>query len=260
MTRSERGMYYGVTFLLLTRKAWDTKRRIDVPQTPQTMMREWVRILLACEAEAGTVSGQNEPATVRVYERLRGQLSRLVGVGSFHALASRALTLAKSISPGLGTVAVGADGYMFGLSEVESKTDWNPDSGGVILIAQLLGLFLTLLGDAATLQLIEDLRSQLEITAQRAAPADGTTVLGAAALETTEALEALLQEIDRLRSVSERLETMADKHAGMEDGLVSVAGNIRSIAAVLDVFTLIRSKSEALQENPPGEPSTRYLM
>jgi hypothetical protein len=43
--------------------------------------------------------------------------------------------------------------------------------------------------------------------------------------------------------VSEHIEALADKHPGMEDGLVSVAGNIRSIATVLDVFTLIRSKA-----------------
>jgi hypothetical protein len=36
----------------------------------------------------------------------------------------------------------------------------------------------------------------------------------------------------------------------MEQGLVSVAGNIRNIATVLDVFTLIRSKAGGSQEAP----------
>ena len=42
----------------------------------------------------------------------------------------------------------------------------------------------------------------------------------------------LLLEIDRLRSVSERIENLADNHPEMEQGLYSAAGNIRSIATV----------------------------
>ena len=73
------------------------------------------------------------------------------------------------------------------------------------------------------------------------------------------AFDGLLLEIDRLRSVSERIETLADKHPGMEDGLLSVAGNIRSIATVLDVFTLIRSKAPDSQEQAPIPERDRYL-
>jgi len=66
------------------------------------------------------------------------------------------------------------------------------------------------------------------------------------------AFEDLLLEINRLRSVSEHIEALADKHPGMEDGLVSVAGNIRSIATVLDIFTLIRSKAGGPQDEAPN--------
>jgi hypothetical protein len=45
----------------------------------------------------------------------------------------------------------------------------------------------------------------------------------------------------------------------MEDGLVSVAGNIRSIATVLDVFTLIRSKAGGSQEDGPNPETNRYM-
>ena len=65
------------------------------------------------------------------------------------------------------------------------------------------------------------------------------------------AFEDLLREIDQLRSVSERIENLADNHPGMEQGLYSAAGNIRSIATVLDVFTLIRSKAGGPQEETP---------
>jgi nitrogen-specific signal transduction histidine kinase len=73
------------------------------------------------------------------------------------------------------------------------------------------------------------------------------------------AFEDLLLEIDRLRKVSERIEVLADNHPGMEEGLVSVAGNIRSIATVLDVFTLIRSKAGGSQEDAPNLQTNLYM-
>jgi adenylate kinase len=69
----------------------------------------------------------------------------------------------------------------------------------------------------------------------------------------------LMLEIDRLRSVSEHIEKLADRHPGMEQGLYSAAGNIRSIATVLDVFTLIRSKAGGPPEDAPYPQTNRYM-
>jgi hypothetical protein len=140
-----------------------------------------------------------------------------------------------------------------GLGEVESQTDTDQDGdSGVILIAQLLGLFLTFLGEATTLRLIEDLRLQVDVRAESATTPAGTTASAAA-------FEDLLLEIDHLRSVSDRIETLADKHSGMEDGLLNVAGNIRSLATILDVFTLIRSKAGGSQEDAPLPQTNGYV-
>jgi hypothetical protein len=135
--------------------------------------------------------------------------------------------------------------------EVGSESDVDEDGeAGIVLIAQLLGLFLTFLGEATTLRLIEDLRLQADARTELATnPADMTDV-AADGPAMAAAFEDLLREIDRLRSVSDRIETLADEHPGMEQGLVSVAGNIRNIATVLDVFTLIRSKAGGSQEAP----------
>jgi len=73
------------------------------------------------------------------------------------------------------------------------------------------------------------------------------------------AFEDLLLEIGRLRGVGERIEILADKHPDMEDGLVSVAGNIRSIATVLDIFTLIKSKAGGSQEDGPNPETNRFM-
>ena len=230
------------------------------PMLPPHKTRELARSLVASEADAATTPLLSEPATVRVYERLRRQLGAPVGSDGFQALASRALALAKSESPRLSNVQVTPNGGLRGLGEVESEMNADEDGeAGIILIAQLLGLFLTFLGEATTLRLIEDLRLQ----------ADKSTVSGISKADATDSaadgpamaaiFEDLLLEIDRLRSVSERIETLADKHPGMEDGLVSVAGNIRSIATVLDVFTLIRSKAGGSQEDAPDPETNRYM-
>jgi hypothetical protein len=71
--------------------------------------------------------------------------------------------------------------------------------------------------------------------------------------------EDLLLEIDQLRKVSGRIETLAGKHPSMEEGLLSAAGNVRSIATVLDVFTLIRSKAGGPQEDATSLETNRYM-
>jgi hypothetical protein len=66
-------------------------------------------------------------------------------------------------------------------------------------------------------------------------------------------------EIDRLRGVSARIEILAEGHPGMEDGLASVAGNIRNIATILDVFTLIKSKAGGPREETPDLETNVYM-
>jgi hypothetical protein len=227
---------------------------------PPEKTRELARILVASEADAATTSLHSEPATVRVYEKLRRQLGAPVGADGFQALASRALALAKSQSLRLSAVQVTANGGLRGLGEVESQADAGGDGeAGIILIAQLLGLFLTFLGEATTLRLIEDLRLQGYVSTEPVTTTTDATRPEADGPVMAAAFEDLLLEIDRLRNVSEHIETLADKHPGMEDGLVSVAGNIRSIATVLDVFTLIRSKAGGSQEEPTDLKTNRYM-
>ena len=227
---------------------------------PPQKTRDLARSLVASETNANTTSLQAEPATVRVYERLRRQLAASVGADGFQALASRALALAKSESPRLSAVKVTANGGLRGLGEVESQTGEDEDGeAGIILIAQLLGLFLTFMGEATTLRLIEDLRLQVDVGTESARTTADTTASAADGPVMAAAFEDLLVEIDRLRSVSEHIETLADKHAGMEQGLVSVAANIRSIATVLDVFTLIRSKAGGPQDEAPDLQTNRYM-
>jgi hypothetical protein len=227
------------------------------PMAFRQKTHDLARNLVASEADASTVSLQTGPAAVRVYERLRRQLGAPVGVGGFQALASRALALAKSESPQLGAVQIAANGDLRGLGEVESHAQEGGEAG-IILIAQLLGLFLTFLGEATTLRLVEDLRLQVDVRSESATIAEETTPSAVDEAARVAVFEDLLLEIDRLRSVSEHIETLADRHPEMEEGLMSVAGNLRSIATVLDVFTLIRSKAGGSQDTPNLQ-TNRYM-
>jgi hypothetical protein len=210
------------------------------PMLPPTTMRDWARNLLA--SEAVPTSGQTEPATVLIYEKLRRQLCAPVGLDGFRALASRALALAKSEAPMLSAVQVTAEGRLRGLGEPESRTDLAQDGEvGIVFIANLLGLFLTFLGAATTRRLVRDVFPLLE------APTEP---------DTTTPFEIIRQEVGQLRSVSERLASLADRHPAVEDGLVSISENIRNIATILDVFVVIKDR-------PDGNltvQTSKYLM
>ena len=222
--------------------------------------RDLARSLIASETETSTTSLQTEPATARVYEKLRRQLGAPVGADGFHALASRALALAKAESSGLKAVQLAANGALRGLGAAESQMDADEDGdAGINFIAQLLGLFLTFLGEATTLRLLEDLRLQADDNTELATNLADTTDPEVEKLVMSAAFGDLMLEIDRLRSVSDRIENLADHHPGMEQGLYSAAANIRSIATVLDVFTLIRSKAGGPPEDAPYPQSNRYM-
>lgn len=209
---------------------------------PPPMMRDWARDLLASEAVANTTSERAGAATLLIYDKLRRQLCGSLGVDGFYALASRALTLAKSEAPKLSEVQLTAEGSLSGLGEPGSQTDPGQDGEvGVVLIAHLLGLFLTFLGAATTRRLVQDIFPLLE------APTE---------LDTTTPFEIIRQEVNQLRSVSERLASLADQHPGVEDGLMSISVNIRDIATILNVFVIIKDR-------PDGQltvQTSEYLM
>ena len=113
--------------------------------------------LLAYEAAAGKNSEPTESAAFRVCEKLRQPLCSLAGVAGFRSLLSRALALARAEAPSLSTLQVGADGSLKGLDELGPQKDKDMSKeGGAILIAQLLGLLLTFIGEGITIRLVQD--------------------------------------------------------------------------------------------------------
>ena len=119
--------------------------------------RQLAQRLLTYEAVAGENSEPAESAAFRVCAKLRRPLITLAGVAGFRSLLSRALTLARAEAPSLSAVQVTADGSLKGLDELKPQIDKEQArDGGAILIAQLIGLLLTFIGEGLTLRLVQD--------------------------------------------------------------------------------------------------------
>jgi hypothetical protein len=128
------------------------KEIVSLPESRHLAQR-----LLAYEAVAGKNSEPAESAAFRVCAKLRRPLTILAGVAGFRSLLSRALTLATAEAPSLSAVQVTADGSLKGLDELEPQIDkGQARDGGAILIAQLIGLLLTFIGEGLTLRLVQD--------------------------------------------------------------------------------------------------------
>jgi len=125
---------------------------VSIPESRHLAQR-----LLTYEAVAGENSEPAESAAFRVCAKLRRPLITLAGVAGFRSLLSRALTLARAEAPSLSVVQVAADGTLKGLDELEPQIGKEQARDeGAILIAQLLGLLLTFVGEGLTLRMVQD--------------------------------------------------------------------------------------------------------
>ena len=127
------------------------------PATPNTLAL--ARRLLDYEAALGTPSQGGLPTAFGVCEKLRRPLTALAGTAGFHSLLSRALTLAKRESPALAAIQVKADGSLDRSSEngvVGPTPDKHDPDAGKALVATLLGLLFTFIGEPLTMRLIHD--------------------------------------------------------------------------------------------------------
>ena len=127
-------------------------------------MRNFAKRLIAYEASENGSSAINDPAPFPVSGKLRPHLATLLGNDGFRALLSRALALANADVAWLRALHVKADGSLEGLAELEAQVDPTEIAeGNVVLLAQLLGLLETFIGEALTLQLARDLWPKLSL-------------------------------------------------------------------------------------------------
>jgi hypothetical protein len=84
---------------------------------------------------------------------LRAPLAKFVGMTGYCSLLSRALAMARAEVPTLGSIQVRPDGYL----ECSEAVEQNQDAeAGAVVVAQLLGLLVTLIGEPLTLRLVSD--------------------------------------------------------------------------------------------------------
>ena len=113
--------------------------------------------MIVIEAACDDLPVASGSEVVRVCEKLRVPLSKLAGDAGFRSLMSRAVAIAKSEVPSLAAVQMRADGSLEGLDD--PVLDQNAGSGGeagVTIVAQLLGLLVTFIGEPLTLRLVRD--------------------------------------------------------------------------------------------------------
>ncbi len=96
--------------------------------------------------------GEIESEVASVCEKLRIPLAKLAGHAGYHSLISRALALAKSKAPCLAAVRANMDGSLVGLADCE-KSD---REAAISVVAHLLKLLVTFVGEPITLGLIRD--------------------------------------------------------------------------------------------------------
>ena len=119
--------------------------------TTTPAIQDLARRLIALEAAREPSDGP-AGAAVRACEKLRVPLTRLVGVAGFCSLLSRALAMAKAEAPSLDAARVRPDGSLEGLDGMGPAQD--SEAGAVV--AQLLGLLVTFIGEHLTLPLVRE--------------------------------------------------------------------------------------------------------
>jgi hypothetical protein len=118
-------------------------------------IQKLARQLLASEATQIDATDAHVGVTVRVIEEFRLRLTKLAGVEGFRALLSRSLTLAKGESPCLNEVHVSENGSLEGFDKIEQSQEAMVQAG-TILVAHLLALLMTFIGESLTLRLVRE--------------------------------------------------------------------------------------------------------
>jgi len=128
-----------------------------MPNSATQRLKVSARRLVVHETAATKSAGAQKSAAFRVCEKLRQPLSRLSGVAGFRSLLSRALALANDEACWMKAIHVKADGSLEGLEQAQAQlSETEIAEGEVVLIAQLIGLLVTFIGEELTLRLVQE--------------------------------------------------------------------------------------------------------
>lgn len=120
-------------------------------------LRIYAERLVAYETSRTASSELGPTAVFVVLETLGPHFGTLMGAAGFRALLSRALLLANAEVAWLRELHVGEDGSLEGLDKLEAQANREEiAAGGIVLLARLLGLLTTLIGEELTLRLLSN--------------------------------------------------------------------------------------------------------
>src|SRR5687767_10003501 len=121
------------------------------------IMQDLARQLLLLEEAHGNSSTAEADTALQVIEQLRLHLVRFAGVNGFRSLLARSLTLAKAEDPSLEDARVRDDGSLEGFQGIKLSPETDGVAhAGLILVAHLLQLLVTFIGESLTLGLLRE--------------------------------------------------------------------------------------------------------
>ena len=123
---------------------------------PSRTIRNYARRLIAYEAQQKQSAEADHPEAFGVCEKLRQPLASLSGLNGFRSLLSRALALAGDEVRWLRAVHIKGDGSLECPEEVSEMDQKEITNGEIALVAQLLGLLETFIGEPLTLSLVRE--------------------------------------------------------------------------------------------------------
>ena len=121
-------------------------------------LRHFAKRLIVAEARGSKSATTQAPSFFPVPEKLRLQLVTLMGKGGFRAIMVRAHALASDEIPWLRGIQVTAEGALDGVVTLPSSpAPAEVLEGRIVLLAQLLGLLVALIGESLTLRLVREI-------------------------------------------------------------------------------------------------------
>jgi len=113
--------------------------------------------------ERANSAGDN-PVTFPEIDRLRPHLANLMGDGGVRALLARSLVLAAAETPWLKVLHVNANGHFDGLEAIADDLESAAFTNGkVVLLAQLIGLLVALIGPSLSTRIIGEVWPQIPL-------------------------------------------------------------------------------------------------
>jgi len=121
-------------------------------------LRSYAVSLIRHEAAVIPSSPAHLANILPVTDKLRPLLVNFMGRAGYHALLSRALSLAREEAPWLCDVTITSDGSLETFDELADKHESaEVIDGSEILLAHLVSLLVAFIGEALTLRLVREL-------------------------------------------------------------------------------------------------------